>query len=135
MDFEPSEHEPDEYDPEAELRDPESDTITIPEVSTDETDVSGDLLTEFWALVLVVNAALLATSLGALFLVFEADLYTGGGLLAGGLVLFGFAIRRYRSFETPDDGENDGDAGGDSTETHSNDERQPPSPDETGSDG
>ncbi|WP_255170131.1 DUF7322 domain-containing protein [Natrononativus amylolyticus] len=115
MVFERTEHEPEEYDPEAELTDPESDSLTIPEVSTDETDVPPELLKTFWAIVLVVNAAVLAVSLGVLFLLFEADVATGGPLLGGGVVLFGFAVYRYRSFRRSADA-TDGDDGASETE-------------------
>lgn len=94
---EKSEHEPDEYDPEEEFRDPESDSITIPEVQTAERDAPAELFQTFWLLVFVVNAALLAVALGAMFLVFRGDLRIGGSLLAGGIVLSGLALRRYRS--------------------------------------
>lgn len=113
--FEPSEHEPDEYDPEgdhepeeydpeAELRDPDADGITIPTVSTAEDDVPADLAKTFWIVVVVVNAAILSLSLGALLLWFRGDATVGGSLLAGGVVLLALAVRRYRAFdhETPE---------------------------------
>lgn len=117
-----SEHEPDEpeeYDPEAEFRDPDSDSLTIPdidaepesepesleqtvrvpEVSTAETDVPADLAETFWALVLVINVAVFALALGALFLLFEENATYGGWLIAGGFVLVAFAVRRYRAYD------------------------------------
>lgn len=98
----------------------EIDSIDIPEVSNDVTeadagaspepgpapdpsDAPPELVKTFWALVLVINAALLAVSLGILFLVFEGAVRRGGALLAGGLVLFGFAVRRYRAYRRSDD--------------------------------
>ncbi|QCW04019.1 hypothetical protein [Natrinema pallidum] len=122
MVFDRPEDEPDEWDPEVDLYDEESDGLTIPQVSTeddvpdndlpdlsdgidpptvsiDETDVPGDLLEAFWSLVLVINAAVLAVSLGALLVVFEGDLSRGGILVAAGAVLFGFAGRRYRTLK------------------------------------
>ncbi|RKD97511.1 DUF7322 domain-containing protein [Halopiger aswanensis] len=95
----------------------EIDSIDIPEVSNDVTDADSnadanasaemapapsdappELVKTFWALVLVINAALLAVSLGVLFLVFEGATRRGAALLAGGLILFGFAVRRYRGY-------------------------------------
>ncbi len=120
MVFERSENEPDEYDPEAEFEDPESDSITIPdvtpeepdnptvsapevsipEVSTDETDVPKAVFQHFWAIVVAVNAALLAFSLGAMLFFIQGMTTTGGVLAVGGLVLFGLAYRRYRAFQS-----------------------------------
>lgn len=119
MDFEPSEHEPEEYDPEAELRDPDSGSVTIPEVSTAETDVPPDLLKAFWGTVLAVNGAVLGLSVGLLLVVFRGDLRRGGILLVGGLVLLGFAYRRYRSYrlENASDDAPDGSRSGDGSET------------------
>ena len=98
MPDEPHENEPAEYDPEAEFRNPASDSITIPQVETDESEVPRDVKQTFWIVVLVVNAAVLAVSLGVILVVFTGDLTRGGTLLAGGLVLFGLAYRRYRRF-------------------------------------
>ncbi|WP_117364820.1 DUF7322 domain-containing protein [Natrarchaeobaculum sulfurireducens] len=127
MVFDRSEHEPEETDPEADFRDPESDSLTIPrvdtedagsglksdieadqkietidppEVPTTETEVPSELAKAFWALVIVVNGAVLGISLGAMFLVFEGDTQRGGALFAGGVLLLGFAIRRYSAFRT-----------------------------------
>jgi len=129
--FDRTENEPEEWDPEEEFYDPDSDGLTIPQVttdddsddeaesttavdipnvSTDETDVPGDVLQAFWALVLVINAALFVVSLGALLLLFEGDVTRGGVLVAAGTVLFGLAGRRYRSFRADsDDGAADDD--------------------------
>ena len=155
MVFDRTENEPEEWDPEEEFYDPDSDGLTIPQVttddegdeaeaataidipsvSTDETDVPSDILQAFWALVLVINAALFVVSIGTLLLVFEGDVTRGGTLIAAGLVLFGLAGRRYRSFRadsdesTADDdlGERDRSAD-ETTETASGDGAQPQSP-------
>ncbi|WP_323171215.1 hypothetical protein [Natrialba sp. PRR66] len=131
-----------EWDPEAEFTDPESDSLTIPavetedagstlhddlvadheldsipipEVSTTESDVPSELLNIFWGLVLVINAAVLALSLGLLFLLFEGVSAHGVGLVIGGVVLFGFAYRRYRSYQArSDEFTHDGETAGDS---------------------
>lgn len=153
MVFDRTENEPEEWDPEEEFYDPDSDGLTIPQVttedsddeaepttavdvpsvSTDETDVPSDILQAFWALVLVINAALFVVSLGALLLVFEGDVTRGGTLIAAGIVLFGLAGRRYRSFRadsderTADDPADESRAADETTETASRDDAQPPS--------
>ncbi|MDF9745128.1 DUF7322 domain-containing protein [Natrinema salsiterrestre] len=138
MVFDRTENEPEEWDPEAEFYDPESDGLTIPQVGgendeqdddlqnlanaiepptvpTAETDVPGDVLQTFWALVLVLNAAVLLVSLGLLLVVFEGSIARGGVLVATGVLLFGLATRRYRRFQRDDrtdteSGDGDGDA-------------------------
>ncbi|WP_154658617.1 DUF7322 domain-containing protein [Halopiger djelfimassiliensis] len=130
MVFDRTETEPEEPDPEAELEDPESDSLTIPRVdtedaglgllsdlrsehdsesapdlgvSTDEVDVPPDLARIFWALVLVINAAVLSVSLGVLFAIFDGITTRSIALIAGGVVLFGFAVYRYRAFRADTD--------------------------------
>ena len=124
MVFERTEHEPEEHDPEADFHDPDSDSLTIPRIEPPSIespavtepgaelgggDVPADVARTFWIVVVVVNAAVLAVSLGVMFVVFWADVTTGGGLFAGGLVLFGLAYRRYRAFRArrSDDGTRD----------------------------
>lgn len=97
-----SDHEPDEYDPEADLYDDDSDSMTIPqvdipEVRTSEADAPPELVRQFWALVLVINAALFAGSLGVMLLYFRNDVFRGGLLLVGAVVLSVLAAVRYRS--------------------------------------
>lgn len=150
MVFDRSEHEPEEWDPEEEYADPDSDSLTIPRVSTEdagsdlrsdirsefdstaapeistaETDVSGDLLEAFWSIILVVNAAVLALSLGVLFLIFEGAAIHSVALVAGGVILFGSAVRRYRSYrgaESDAANEGDGDDSNDSGVTTNGDD-------------
>ena len=108
MVFERTEHEPEEHDPEADFHDPDSDSLTIPRIEPPAVrepgadlgggDVPADVAQTFWIVVIVVNAAVLAVSLGVLLVAFRGDTSTGGGLVAGGLVLFGLAYRRYRAF-------------------------------------
>ncbi|MBZ6496349.1 DUF7322 domain-containing protein [Natrinema longum] len=127
MVFDRTENEPEEWDPEEEFYDPESDSLTIPQVSieddgpdddldeltnpiraptvsTGEMDVPDEILQTFWVLVVVLNAAVLLVSLGLLFLIFEGNLTRGGPLVGGGLVLLGLAGRRYRRFRAGDYG-------------------------------
>lgn len=145
MVFDRSEHESDEYDPEEEFRDPDSDSITIPEVPTEnagsdlrselqskfgeeerespgpsveDADVPSDLARDFWALVLVINGAVLAYALAVMFLVFEGAVTYSSYLLVAGLVLTVSAARRYRTakrtdYGTPDGTDSDGPSNGD----------------------
>ncbi|SEQ52921.1 DUF7322 domain-containing protein [Natrinema salaciae] len=125
MVFDRTENEPEEWDPEAEFYDPESDGLTIPQVSpgddgpdddlgdlsnaiepsTAETDVPADVLQTFWVTVLVLNAAVLFVSLGLLLLIFEGRLTHSAILVAAGVALFGLAGRRYREFRRDEDTE------------------------------
>jgi len=148
--FDRTENEPDEWDPEEEYYDPDSDGLTIPQVSGDDgpgdlddlssaieppevevndADVPAELLQTFWALVLVLNAAVLAVSLGLLILLFEGYSTRVPALVVAGVVLFGFAVRRYRRFQADDsdDGSDaeprpESDGGGSDTESASDDE-------------
>lgn len=111
---------------------PYTNSVDVPTVTTDETDAPNDLLEAFWVLVIVINGALLALSLGALFLLFEGDTTTGGWLLVIGLVLSGFAARRYwryqhTAFETdPPNGSEPTDDSNAATEPDSTDESNTP---------
>ncbi|WP_049890532.1 DUF7322 domain-containing protein [Natrinema versiforme] len=129
MVFDPFEDESEDWepddpydDPEDAFEDPDDDSLTIPSVdtedlaaeadeesspnsvdvpavTTDETEAPNDLLEAFWVLIIVINGALLALALGVLFLLFEGDTTTGGWLLVIGLVLSGFAARRYWQYQ------------------------------------
>jgi len=125
-----NENEPEEWDPEEEFYDPDSDGLTIPQVttgnesdgdpdeqsvevdiprvSTSEMDAPDEVIETFWVLVLVINVAVLVVSLGLMLVAFEGDLRRGGILLIAGLVLFGLASRRYSGF--PDGETTDHDA-------------------------
>jgi len=129
--FERTEHEPEEYDPEAELRDPDTDSVTIPQVETDESDVSAEIATAFWTTTLVVNVAVFFVALGLMLLVFWGDLRRGGGLLLGGIVLFGLAVRRYRAFRAKTDAESDSERPDRTDQTSKTDS---PTPDRSASD-
>lgn len=113
MPFERSEHEPEEYDPEAEFRDPDSDALTIPEVGapdvavptveipaveTDEIDVPGPIQRDFWLLVIVLKVAVLASALGVMLFVFEYERSYWVPSILAGLALFALSIRRYLRF-------------------------------------
>ncbi len=72
-----------------------------PEIPTppDPSESSADpgLARRFWALVAVFNVALLALSLGAMFVVFEGNYSLGGQLLLAGAAALGFGLHRYRT--------------------------------------
>ncbi|MFW6435154.1 MAG: DUF7322 domain-containing protein [Halovenus sp.] len=59
-------------------------------------DVDPQLQRLFWKLVFAIKFALLALTLGALFLVFGENPTIGGQLLAFGLILSVYAVYRYR---------------------------------------
>jgi hypothetical protein len=99
---------PGEPDPEANLRDYEAEltpSVRIPEApsptSTADIEASGELQRKFWILVLAFNGALLAGSLGALYVIFRNDWYLGGRLLAAGLVCFLYGVYRLRTWDLP----------------------------------
>jgi len=131
--FERTEHEPEEYDPEADLQDPDTDSVTIPRVETDEADVPGEVATAFWTTTLVVNVAVFFVALGIMLLVFWGDVRRGGGLLLGGIVLFGLAVRRYRAFRAQEDNEEPED-GSQTDRTDQTEDTDDPTPDRPASD-
>lgn len=59
-------------------------------------DVDPQLQRLFWKLVFAIKFALLALSLGALFVIFTENTVVGGQLLAFGVVLSVYAVYRYR---------------------------------------
>lgn len=97
--FEKTEYEPEEYDPEAELYDSSTDSLTVPEVSTGEMDAPAEIQKAFWGIVLVLNGAIFAVALGLMLIGFEGRTQDGGILLGGGMVLFAFVLQRYRAFK------------------------------------
>lgn len=76
-----------------------------------------ELLSAFWKLVLLFNVGLLAASLGAMLLFFQARLYFGGGLLVAGLLALARGVYVYRRLDLDalgeDDESGDGDGGDD----------------------
>lgn len=100
MDFERSEHEPEEYDPEEELHDPDSDGLTIPsapEMDPGSDDVPSEVSVGFWLIVVTLKVAILATSVGIMLLAVGQWTRLGAAGLVGGLALFALAARRYRT--------------------------------------
>lgn len=97
------EHEPDEYDPEADLPDPEEElapSIEIPEAPEPmpESEAPDEIFRIFWWVVIVVNVGILALSLGAMVWFFEGMATWGVRLIAAGVIALGYAYLRYRIF-------------------------------------
>ena len=68
----------------------------------DESAASTELQRKFWSLVLVFNAALLAISVGVMFVGFEGDLQAGGSLIAAGAILSVYGFYKYRVYSRKD---------------------------------
>ncbi|WP_121822163.1 DUF7322 domain-containing protein [Halostella salina] len=67
---------------------PDDPSVDIPSVDADSDDVPGDLKAMFWTLVLLANGAVLAVSLGLMFIGFRGNWDLGGRLvIAGGLIV------------------------------------------------
>lgn len=114
MVFEPAEQEPEEYDPEADLHDPDADSLTIPAVDVpavegtpevdidvpavevDAADVPADVRKNFWLLVGTVKVGMLAVAIGTVLFAFGYDRTLSVAMVAAGLALFALAGRRYR---------------------------------------
>lgn len=97
------EYEPDEYDPEADLPDPEEElapSIDIPEAPEPmpESEAPDEIFRIFWWVVIVVNVGILALSLGAMIWFFEGMATWGFRLVAVGVIALGYAYLRYRIF-------------------------------------
>jgi len=98
-----SEHEPDEYDPEADLPDPEEElapSVEIPEAPEPmpESEAPDEIVRIFWWVVIVVNVGLLALSVGVMVWFFEGMATWGLRLIAVGGIALGYAYLRYRLF-------------------------------------
>lgn len=61
-----------------------------------DADVPADLRKQFWILVVVFNAALIAVSLGALLATLDGKPVIGSSVLFLGLGAFYFGLQRYR---------------------------------------
>lgn len=67
------------------------------------TEPSAELRKQFWILVVVFNAALIATSLGALLATLDGQPVIGGSLVFLGLGAFYFGLQRYRRIKNRDE--------------------------------
>jgi hypothetical protein len=97
--------------------------VDVPAVDSEASgvDVDAETARGFWRLVLVFDVALLALSLGPMFIYFQGNWRRGGLLLGFGLCTFLYGVARYREFRdaAPDpdaEAEVDGDGDGDPVE-------------------
>lgn len=78
----------------------------------DPAEIPADIRVTFWTLVFVIKFAIIATTLGALFVAFEGRVQLGGGLLGLGAVLFLSALYRYRRYRASSTGGDGADPAG-----------------------
>lgn len=76
------------------------DVPKAPDTTDRVADVDPELRGTFWALVLVFNVALLATSVGVMLAAFQGNLVRGGQFLVLGLLVFAYGWYRYRQART-----------------------------------
>ncbi|MCG1002561.1 MULTISPECIES: hypothetical protein [Halobacterium] len=86
----------------------ETPSVSAPEIP-DGSDAPAGLRRRFWTLVVTFNVALIAVSLGLMFVAFRGRLQYGGAAVVLGLVLFAFGYRRFRQY-TAEDGDDAEDA-------------------------
>jgi len=81
-----------------------SDDGADPPATDDPTseDVPAELQREFWTLVVVADAALIAFGLGALFVVFRGNVVLGASLLVAAAGIGFYARERYRTVQETD---------------------------------
>lgn len=105
--FDPAPDEPDEWLPEDRWGDPERDLPRVPKApstrDTTENEVSAEVATAFWGVVLIVNIGLFAAALGPMLVFFNGQWELGGGLTVFGLLALGHAYSRYRTFKHEQD--------------------------------
>lgn len=134
FDFEPSEHEPTETDPEADLYDPDTDSLTIPQVDTDPSDADPELSKNFWAIVLLTKGAAITLPFGVLSLLTGSYTQIGHPAFVVGLVLAVSAFYRFKTFDPSsvgDDGDGDG-AEGEQAHPEADTVQHHPEPDTAG---
>lgn len=85
---------------------PEVDVPSVeqPEIP-DGSDAPAPLRRKFWTLVATFNVALIAVSLGLMFVAFRGRWRYGGAAVVIGLVLFAFGYRRYQRYTSDTTGE------------------------------
>jgi hypothetical protein len=79
-------------------------------------DVPQDLFVTFWGLVVTLNLALFATSLGLMLAYFRGQLRLGGGLFVLGVLALAYSYYKYRRYRNRND-DSDGEDGSDSEDS------------------
>ena len=92
--------EPDEFDPDSLGPDPPDSTRTIRESLGATENVPDELLRAFWASVLLLNVAIAALSIGAMFIYFRGDYETGFPAVLIGTVAGAATMRYYWGVKT-----------------------------------
>ncbi|MBX0293481.1 DUF7322 domain-containing protein [Haloarcula nitratireducens] len=106
---EKSPHEPEEFDPDSLGPD-------IPEApSAPDGSAASDTAALFWKLVVVFNVALLALSVGPMFIFFEGNTDLGLRIFLVGLVAFGYGTFRYVRFRQSRERSEEDDGSSDAT--------------------
>lgn len=96
---------------------PETPSVDVPEVDvytpdtlTPGEDVDRETYRLFWRLVIVFDVALLALSLGPMFVYFRGNWRRGLTLFVFGALVFAYGVARYREFRRSDEDGADDDA-------------------------
>jgi hypothetical protein len=84
-------------------------------------NVPQDLFVTFWGLVVTLNLALFATSLGLMLAYFRGQLRLGGSLFVLGVLAFAYSYYKYRRYRDRNDG-NDGNDSKDGSDAEDSDE-------------
>lgn len=92
--------EPDEFNPDSLGPDPPDSTRTIRESLGATEDVSDELFRAFWASVLLLNVAIAALSIGAMFIYFRGNYETGLPAVLIGTVAGLATVRYYWGIKT-----------------------------------
>ena len=85
--------------PWANTEDTEVPSVDPPDLSSvDFGDVDSELMDVFWKLVIGLKVAIVALSLGTLFLIFQQNVLIGGPLVAIGSIASGYCLVKYRHY-------------------------------------
>ena len=101
-----ADEEPEEPDPEADLgfdvvnsEGSLGPDVPTPPKAPPASEASEELQSMFWSVVVLLNLAILAASLGVMYVVFRGRLQFGGGLVLVGVLGGAHAYRIYRRYE------------------------------------
>ena len=103
--FERTEHEPEEYDPEEDLHDPDTDSLTIPRVEVPDVessfeDAPAEVQKPFWLTIVAVKLAVMAGAIGIILLALGYDSAYTVPLLGAGVAFFVLALYRVHVFRS-----------------------------------